>query len=144
MAEEGTELALQHPLIFATPILLSFLRKSFPAIKVEVLRNKGIDNFFSVLEQKEEGKIQGQLNNSDSSQYIRELKDQIAELNHEVSKKVSALLHCKVSLLHLGKNQFLLILGNYCNRFYLSPSVSIGDSFQLQLQTVLNFNYKPF
>lgn len=36
-------------------------------------------------EQKEEGKIQGQLNNSDSTQYIRELKDQIAELNHEVS-----------------------------------------------------------
>ncbi|XP_018420584.1 PREDICTED: ecotropic viral integration site 5 protein-like isoform X2 [Nanorana parkeri] len=33
--------------------------------------------------QKEEGKIQGQLNNSDSSQYIRELKDQIAELKHE-------------------------------------------------------------
>nr|DBA18077.1 TPA: hypothetical protein GDO54_016367 [Pyxicephalus adspersus] len=32
---------------------------------------------------KEEGKIQGQLNNSDSSQYIRELKDQIAELKHE-------------------------------------------------------------
>ncbi|XP_018420583.1 PREDICTED: ecotropic viral integration site 5 protein homolog isoform X1 [Nanorana parkeri] len=34
--------------------------------------------------QKEEGKIQGQLNNSDSSQYIRELKDQIAELKHEI------------------------------------------------------------
>nr|DBA18076.1 TPA: hypothetical protein GDO54_016367 [Pyxicephalus adspersus] len=33
---------------------------------------------------KEEGKIQGQLNNSDSSQYIRELKDQIAELKHEI------------------------------------------------------------
>ncbi|XP_056379121.1 ecotropic viral integration site 5 protein homolog isoform X1 [Hyla sarda] len=34
--------------------------------------------------QKEEGKIQGQLNHSDSSQYIRELKDQIEELKHEV------------------------------------------------------------
>ncbi|XP_053549973.1 ecotropic viral integration site 5 protein homolog isoform X2 [Bombina bombina] len=34
--------------------------------------------------QKEEGKIQGQLNNSDSSQYIRELKDQIVELKHEI------------------------------------------------------------
>ncbi|XP_031506653.1 ecotropic viral integration site 5 protein homolog isoform X10 [Papio anubis] len=34
--------------------------------------------------QKEEGKLQGQLNKSDSNQYIRELKDQIAELNHEL------------------------------------------------------------
>ncbi|XP_054387048.1 ecotropic viral integration site 5 protein homolog isoform X5 [Pongo abelii] len=33
---------------------------------------------------KEEGKLQGQLNKSDSNQYIRELKDQIAELNHEL------------------------------------------------------------
>ncbi|XP_063795952.1 ecotropic viral integration site 5 protein homolog isoform X2 [Pseudophryne corroboree] len=33
---------------------------------------------------KEEGKFQGQLNNSDSSQYIRELKDQIEELKHEI------------------------------------------------------------
>lgn len=37
--------------------------------------------------QKEEGKLQGQLSKSDSNQYIRELKDQIAELNHEVSDK---------------------------------------------------------
>lgn len=35
--------------------------------------------------QREEGMIQGQLNNSDSSQYIRELKDQIDELKAEVS-----------------------------------------------------------
>ncbi|XP_035592980.1 ecotropic viral integration site 5 protein homolog isoform X3 [Oncorhynchus keta] len=34
--------------------------------------------------QKEEGKVQGQLNNTDSSQYIRDLKDQIAELKHEI------------------------------------------------------------
>lgn len=34
--------------------------------------------------QREEGMIQGQLNNSDSSQYIRELKDQIDELKAEV------------------------------------------------------------
>ncbi|XP_051563183.1 EVI5-like protein isoform X1 [Myxocyprinus asiaticus] len=34
--------------------------------------------------QKEEGKVQGQLNNTDSSQYIRDLKDQIADLKHEV------------------------------------------------------------
>ncbi|XP_077133096.1 ecotropic viral integration site 5 protein homolog isoform X3 [Ranitomeya variabilis] len=34
--------------------------------------------------QKEEGKIQGQLNHSDSNQYIRELKDQIEELKQEV------------------------------------------------------------
>lgn len=40
-----------------------------------------------VTKQKEEGKLQGQLNKSDSNQYIRELKDQIAELNHEVSDK---------------------------------------------------------
>ncbi|KAM6169053.1 ecotropic viral integration site 5 protein homolog isoform 5-T5 [Erethizon dorsatum] len=33
---------------------------------------------------KEEGKLQGQLSKSDSNQYIRELKDQIAELNHEL------------------------------------------------------------
>ncbi|NXY26352.1 EVI5 protein, partial [Atrichornis clamosus] len=32
----------------------------------------------------EEGKIQGQLNKSDSNQYIRELKDQIVELHHEI------------------------------------------------------------
>ncbi|XP_055800076.1 ecotropic viral integration site 5 protein homolog isoform X2 [Salvelinus fontinalis] len=34
--------------------------------------------------QKEEGKVQGQLNNTDSSQYIRDLKDQIAELKDEI------------------------------------------------------------
>ncbi|XP_026941547.1 EVI5-like protein isoform X5 [Sagmatias obliquidens] len=34
--------------------------------------------------QREEGRIQGQLNHSDSSQYIRELKDQIEELKAEV------------------------------------------------------------
>ncbi|NXG48539.1 EVI5 protein, partial [Psilopogon haemacephalus] len=39
---------------------------------------------FFLLKQKEEGKIQGQLNKSDSNQYIRELKDQIAELHHEI------------------------------------------------------------
>ncbi|KAI2663556.1 hypothetical protein H4Q32_012115 [Labeo rohita] len=33
---------------------------------------------------KEEGKVQGQLNNTDSSQYIRDLKDQIADLKHEI------------------------------------------------------------
>lgn len=33
--------------------------------------------------QREEGMIQGQLNHSDSSQYIRELKDQIDELKAE-------------------------------------------------------------
>lgn len=35
-------------------------------------------------QQKEEGKVQGQLNHTDSSQYIRDLKSQIAELKHEV------------------------------------------------------------
>ncbi|NXJ81653.1 EVI5 protein, partial [Trogon melanurus] len=40
--------------------------------------------FFFLPKQKEEGKIQGQLNKSDSNQYIRELKDQIAELHHEI------------------------------------------------------------
>ncbi|XP_059427091.1 ecotropic viral integration site 5 protein homolog isoform X4 [Carassius carassius] len=34
--------------------------------------------------QKEEGKVQGQLDNTDSSQYIRDLKDQIADLKHEI------------------------------------------------------------
>ncbi|XP_057193587.1 ecotropic viral integration site 5 protein homolog isoform X3 [Triplophysa rosa] len=34
--------------------------------------------------QKEEGKVQGHLNNTDSSQYIRDLKDQIADLKHEI------------------------------------------------------------
>ncbi|KAM9358126.1 ecotropic viral integration site 5 protein homolog isoform 1-T1 [Symphorus nematophorus] len=33
---------------------------------------------------KEEGKVQGQLNHTDSSQYIRDLKDQIEELKHEI------------------------------------------------------------
>jgi hypothetical protein len=42
-------------------------------------------NVFCSFLQKEEGKVQGQLNNTDSSQYIRDLKDQIAELKHEVS-----------------------------------------------------------
>ena len=34
--------------------------------------------------QKEEGKVQVHLNHTDSSQYIRDLKDQISELKHEV------------------------------------------------------------
>ncbi|XP_038649756.1 ecotropic viral integration site 5 protein homolog isoform X4 [Scyliorhinus canicula] len=34
--------------------------------------------------EKEEGKVKGQLSNSDSTQYIRELKDQIEELKNEV------------------------------------------------------------
>ncbi|XP_063746904.1 ecotropic viral integration site 5 protein homolog isoform X4 [Eleginops maclovinus] len=34
--------------------------------------------------QKEEGKVQGQLNHTDSSQYIHDLKDQIAELKDEI------------------------------------------------------------
>ncbi|XP_061094180.1 ecotropic viral integration site 5 protein homolog isoform X3 [Conger conger] len=34
--------------------------------------------------QKEEGKVQGQLNSSDSSQYIRDLKEQIVELQQEI------------------------------------------------------------
>lgn len=38
-----------------------------------------------ISQQKEEGKVQGQLNHTDSSQYIRDLKDQIAELKHEAS-----------------------------------------------------------
>ncbi|XP_029904778.1 ecotropic viral integration site 5 protein homolog isoform X2 [Myripristis murdjan] len=38
----------------------------------------------SSLRKKEEGKVQGQLNHTDSSQYIRDLKDQIAELKHEI------------------------------------------------------------
>ena len=41
--------------------------------------------------QKEEGKVQGQLNHTDSRQYIRDLKDQIAELKHEVRTTVVAL-----------------------------------------------------
>lgn len=39
--------------------------------------------------QREEGRIQGQLNHSDSSQYIRELKDQIEELKTEVRARDS-------------------------------------------------------
>uniref|UniRef100_A0A671QZA2 Ecotropic viral integration site 5 protein homolog n=1 Tax=Sinocyclocheilus anshuiensis TaxID=1608454 RepID=A0A671QZA2_9TELE len=39
--------------------------------------------------QKEEGKVQGHLNNTDSSQYIRDLKDQIADLKHEVMSVVN-------------------------------------------------------
>ncbi|MCJ8729703.1 hypothetical protein PDJAM_G00109430 [Pangasius djambal] len=34
--------------------------------------------------QKEEGRVQGQLNSTDSNQYIRDLKDQIVELKHEI------------------------------------------------------------
>lgn len=43
-------------------------------------------NFYTCVfyQQKEEGKVQGQLNHTDSSQYIRDLKDQIADLKHEV------------------------------------------------------------
>ncbi|ELW72624.1 Ecotropic viral integration site 5 protein like protein, partial [Tupaia chinensis] len=47
------------------------------------LKKLGVNNI-SGIEEKEEGKLQGQLNKSDSNQYIRELKDQIAELNHEL------------------------------------------------------------
>lgn len=43
------------------------------------------DPYILALPQREEGRIQGQLNHSDSSQYIRELKDQIEELKAEVS-----------------------------------------------------------
>lgn len=38
----------------------------------------------SFCQQKEEGKVQGQLNHTDSTQYIRDLKSQIEELKHEV------------------------------------------------------------
>lgn len=52
------------------------------------------------LGQKEEGKVQGQLNHTDSSQYIRDLKSQITELKHEVSWGQSgpcSFLFCSVS-----------------------------------------------
>lgn len=41
-------------------------------------------NILLFCQQKEEGKVQGQLNHTDSSQYIRDLKSQIEELKHEV------------------------------------------------------------
>lgn len=64
------------------------------------------------LGQREEGKIQGQLNNSDSTQYIRELKDQIAELNHEVSTKLP-FLYINPSFQYFEVAElFLLILHN--------------------------------
>ena len=60
-------------------------------------------NVFCLFLQKEAGKVQGQLNNPDSSQYIRDLKDQIAELKHEVS----------------SYNRGILNQGNNKHRLYL-------------------------
>ncbi|KAG7276274.1 hypothetical protein CRUP_015597 [Coryphaenoides rupestris] len=48
-----------------------------------VLQVQGVYRYRACLP-KEEGKVQGQLNHTDSSQYIRDLKDQIAELKHEI------------------------------------------------------------
>ncbi|KAB1259312.1 EVI5-like protein [Camelus dromedarius] len=71
-------------------------RKQAEADKEEVMavRLREADSMAAVAEmrqriaeleiQREEGRIQGQLNHSDSSQYIRELKDQIEELKAEV------------------------------------------------------------
>lgn len=64
---------------------------------------------FRLFLQKEEGKVQGQLNNTDSSQYIRDLKDQIAELKHEVS----------------SYNRGILNQGNNKHRLYLLFSETI-------------------
>lgn len=49
-------------------------------------------NAVSFCQQKEEGKVQGQLNHTDSTQYIRDLKSQIEELKHEV-RPPSLMLH---------------------------------------------------
>lgn len=49
-------------------------------------------------QQKEEGKVQGQLNHTDSSQYIRDLKDQIAELQHEVRLLKTSYMFTSVTL----------------------------------------------
>lgn len=66
---------------------------------------------FVVTKQKEEGKLQGQLNKSDSNQYIRELKDQIAELNHEVSDKFWS-SHISFFLPLYCNNTLLLVMTN--------------------------------
>lgn len=53
-------------------------------------------NAASFCQQKEEGKVQGQLNHTDSTQYIRDLKSQIEELKHEV-RRPRPVLHVQLS-----------------------------------------------
>lgn len=60
-------------------------------------------------QQKEEGKVQGQLNHTDSTQYIRDLKSQIDELKHEV-RRPSLILHCVED--YVLQNVFVLLAGN--------------------------------
>lgn len=43
-----------------------------------------VTNVVVLCHQKEEGKVQGQLNHTDSTQHIRDLRSQIEELKHEV------------------------------------------------------------
>lgn len=50
--------------------------------------------------QKEEGLIQGQLNHSDSRQYINQLRGQIAELKNEV-KHAHTHTHTQTHTIHL-------------------------------------------
>lgn len=72
--------------------------------------------FHVFYQQKEEGKVQGQLNHTDSSQYIRDLKDQIAELKHEV-RLVQRALGPSVLVLPYSAASFLVEI----QRFLLLP-----------------------
>lgn len=69
---------------YVQTILLFFKRKSSYHVAVLIV--------VAFCQQKEEGKVQGQLNHTDSTQYIRDLKSQIEELKHEV-RRPSLILH---------------------------------------------------
>lgn len=62
--------------------------------------------------QKEEGKVQGHLNNTDSSQYINDLKDQIAELTHEVT--VIKIYICSISISNHTKIKIVVLIFFVC------------------------------
>ena len=92
---------------------------------------------YIVTKQKEEGKLQGQLNKSDSNQYIRELKDQIAELNHEVSDKFWS-SHISFFLpLYCNNTLLLLMIDSFMVNIFCESLIIINNSI---LEDYLLFN----
>ena len=92
---------------------------------------------YIVTKQKEEGKLQGHLNKSDSNQYIRELKDQIAELNHEVSDKFWS-SHISFFLpLYCNNTLLLLMIDSFMVNIFCESLIIINNSI---LEDYLLFN----
>lgn len=80
-------LLLLHKLVAVAVNMCRPMLLCFSLLSGATLINAG-----SFCQQKEEGKVQGQLNHTDSTQYIRDLKSQIEELKHEV-RPPSLMLH---------------------------------------------------